>query len=539
MKEVVEKKNITDKIADAIDSFLTPFAPRMVLNRKMERYALSRATSYRAAQKTRRNENWISTSGSADEDLLRDLPTLREKSRDLNRNDAHAAGITSMIVTNVVGVGIRPQSRVDNEEMAMDEDSLEAYQKKAERAWHQWVEVADAAGVLDFYGIQHLVERQILENGEVFIIPLMVERPESPFMFRLQVVEADRVDTPAELKSNKNVRSGIEVDAHGRPVAYYVRKTHPGDTYFRRDSGNGLENYIRYPARNELGRPNIFHLYHQKRPGQTRGEPFFAPVINYFKDLSDYLEAELTAAKVAACFSVFIKRENATVFGQQNTTRIENGKRIELIEPGMIEYLQTGESVEFANPNRPGSNFSPFVEQMLRSIAAALNLPFEVVIRDFTRSSYSSARAALQEARRFFKERQKFLERELCQPSWEMVMEEAYLIGMLPPVKFYQNRTQLSRARWISPGWGWIDPTKEVDAARSAVEGLLSTHADEIAGLGKDYEEVYEQLAREKKQREKLGLEIAPTSKKKMLVEEKESKEEPVPAQPGKNQGDR
>lgn len=534
MKEVKDTKPFTQKIADKLDDLVGFFSPKVGLNRKMYRFSLARANSYRAAEKNRARDNWLPTGGSADEDLLRDLPALREKSRDLNRNDAYAAGITESIVTNVVGIGIRPQSRVDNEVLGMSEDQVDLFQKSAERSWHRWVEFSDLTGRMDFYGIQHLVERQILENGEVFILPLMVDTPESPYMFKLQVIEADRVDTPSDKRSDKKIRAGIELDDNGRPVAYWVRKSHPGEMRYRTHSGNSSENYIRYPAFNEMGRRNIMHLYYMKRPGQTRGIPFFAPVINYFKDLSDSIEAELVSEKIAACFSVFIKRNNPTGLSLSNTNRIENGKRLETLEPGVIEYLNIDEEIQFADPKRPGSNFTPFVELILRAIGSALNLPFEIVIRDFTRSNYSSARAALQEARRFFKERQKFLERELCQPVWDMLLEEAFLIGELPVVKFYQDRINLTRARWISPGWGWIDPTKEVDAARSAVEGLMSSHADEMAAQGKDWEEVYEQLAREKKKREELRLDIPATTSKKMILDTNQNSEEEKPAVAGK-----
>lgn len=534
MKEVKDKqKTFTGKLAEKIDSFVSVFSPKAGLERKIYRNAMSRSTAYRSATTTRMNDDWIPTSGSADEDLLKSLPKLREKSRDLNRNNPYAAGITATVVTNVVGIGIRPQSRVDRDGISINEEQTDLFEKTAEKKWHQWVEFADAGRRLDFYGIQRLVERQILENGEVFIVPLMITTDESPYNLRLQVIEADRVDTPAELKSDKNVRSGIELDKNGRPVAYYVRNSHPGDMYFRRDAGNSIKNFTKIPARNELGRPNILHLYHVKRPGQTRGEPFFSPVMNIFRDLDDYMEAELVAAKVAACFTAFVKTSNPGALSFANTSKNTNGQKLETLEPGLINYLNANEDVTFADPKRPGSNFAPFVEQQLRACAAALNMPFEVVVRDFSRSNYSSVRAALQEARRFFKERQKFIERELCQPVWEMFIEEAYLNLDLPNVKFYQYRLNYTRARWISPGWGWIDPTKEVDAARSAIEGHMSTLADEAAAQGKDYEEVLEQLSKEKKKKKELGLIDTPRQTNMVLKDQKESvegKEEDEPA---------
>jgi lambda family phage portal protein len=513
MKEVKEQQKMT--LSDRLENLVALFSPKLALQRRMYRSAYIQASSYRGADKSRLRKSWNPGAGSPDEDLLYDLVDLRTRSRDLNRNDAHASGITGTMVTNVIGSGIRPQSRVDRASLLdIPTETLDLFQEKAERAWQKWTPFADAGNRLDFYEIQQLVERQMLENGDVFIIPLMTADSRKPYQLSVEIIEADRVDTPSDLRSNKNVRGGVEIGPHGEPVAYFVRRSHPGDLQFQKSFSNNSENYVRYPAFNELGRPNVLHLYALKRPGQTRGEPFFAPVMNYFKDLADYMEAELVSARVAACFAAFIKKTdpyNAAI-GRGNQTN-DKGQRLESIEPGMIEYLSPGEEVSQVSPNRPGGTFDPFVERILRAISAGLNLPYEVVAKDFSKSNYSSARAALLEARRYFRVRQEFIAKRLCQPIWDMLLEEAYLVGELPIVNFYENRLDIVRAKWISPGWGWVDPTKEVQAARDSIDGNLSTLADEAAALGKDWEEVLEQRAREQKKLKDLGLENKPLIK--------------------------
>jgi capsid protein len=119
---------------------------------------------------------------------LPELKDIRERSRDLNRNDAHASGITSTMTTNVVGSGIRPQSRIDKESLGMDESAASAFQKDAERVWKKWTPYADAGNRMDFYEIQELVDRQILENGEAIIIPMMLQDPDRPYSLALQII---------------------------------------------------------------------------------------------------------------------------------------------------------------------------------------------------------------------------------------------------------------------------------------------------------------------------------------------------------------
>lgn len=511
-KQAPKRKSVTNWLGDRVDSVIGIFSPAAAMRNQYIRTSMNAAV-YRGADRTRLRGSWVGTHGSADADLLNDLPLLRERSRDLNRNDAHASGITATVTTNVVGTGIRPQSRVDRDSISADDATVTEFQKRAERVWQKWVPFADAGDRMDFYDIESLVLRQILENGEALVLPVAVNNNvRRPYFLALNVVEADRLATPSDLRSNGRIRSGVEIGDNGEPIAYHIRQFHPGDGLYRVGTPDSNK-FIRYPAFNDLGRPNVLHLYPVKRPGQSRGEPFFAPVMNYFKDMADYLEAEIVAARVAACFAAVVKTNMDPMAMSELNSTSANDQRIENLEPGMFKYLNPGEDITQINPTRPGGNFDPFIERILRAISSGLNLPYEVVAKDFSRTNYSSARAALLEARRFFRVWQDFISRRLCQPAWEMLLEEAYLLNELPQVDFYESRLDWVRARWISPGWGWVDPTKEVEASRSSIDGNLSTLSDEAASLGRDWEEVLDQRAREKAKMEELGLENKPLVK--------------------------
>jgi lambda family phage portal protein len=172
---------------------------------------------------------------------------------------------------------------------------------------------------------------------------------------------------------------------------------------------------------------------------------------------------------------------------------------VEELSPAMIEYLNENEEIQPFNPNRPGGTFGMFMERILRDISAGLNIPYEILAKDFSRSNYSNTRAALLEARRFFMMQQRFIAENLCQHILVMLLEEAYLKGELPILDFYQNRDAYVRTRWIAPGWQWVDPENEVKASTEAVNNNLSTLAEEAAAQGQDWEENLEQRARELK----------------------------------------
>lgn len=527
----------SERFGATIDGLISVLAPSWGLRRLQARTARRVLFgAYRGAEKNRLKSDWTALDGSADADLLADLPTLRQRCRDLNRNDAHASAITATVVANEVGTGLKPQSRPDIEALGISEADAAIFTRMAERAWRKWCKTADAQNRMDFYEIQALVRRQILENGEVFVLPLMIkDELGRDYSLALEIIEADRVETPPSQRGNKNIRDGVELGDRGQPIAYWIRKTHPGDVLLGRPGVTGSAEHTRYPAFNSAGRRNVLHLYPVKRPGQTRGEPFFAPVLSAFKDLADYMEAEIVAARVAACFAAFITKNDAFGTMNANTSIDPKGNRLESLEPAMVQYLNPGEEVSFGDPKRPSGAFEPFVLAVLRSIGSALGLPLELVLKDFSKTNYSSARAALLEARRFFRANQAWLAGRLCHPCWEWVMEEAWLREELPAVDLFGDlREDWLRALWIAPGWGWVDPVKEVESSKLAIDAGLSTLADECAAQGRDWEDVMAQRKREQDKKKELGIvdpaPAAGASKPAQDQPEDQLEEEPVGA---------
>ncbi|MDD4980691.1 MAG: phage portal protein [Candidatus Omnitrophica bacterium] len=530
------KQSFGEKFSEGIDNIVGAFSPFIAAKRRWFRFiSKSMFNSYRGAEGGRLRGSWIPGGGSADEDLLADLSKLREKSRDLVRNDGIASGAINTIITNIIGTGIKPQSRLDMETLKINEEYADQLQRQIEKIWGRWVPIADAGKRSNYYELEELSERQRFVNGESIIIPLRITNKNRLYSLALQTVESDRLDTPSDLVSNKDIRKGIEIGEYGEPVAYWIRKIHPGDYTYGRYTGNNMRsNYNRYPAERSDGTKNFFHLYHLLRSGQTRGEPFMAPVINLFKDRFDYMEAELVAARVAACFAVFIKKENASEFAVGRSTEDSiTEKRQEELSPGLLEYLEPGEDISAFNPQRPGGSFAPFMVRILRDIASGLNIPYEVLSKDFSQSNYSNLRGALLEARRFFMMQQKFVADKFGQPCLELLIEEAYLKGELPILDFYTNRESYIKTRWICPGWQWVDPKNEIESSIKAVDNGLSTLAEEVASQGYDWEEVLVQRAREKKKikelEEKYGIDMTPSQSSQPGNKETDPEPEKVP----------
>lgn len=471
--------------------------------------------AYRTASMSNRNTaGWVTSDGSADVDTLADIPMLRRQSRDLIRNDALPAGIISANVTAVVGTGIVPQSRIDYEFLGISEEEAAKFQADAERIFYALADKKhwDAEGRENFWQQQSTVQRAIKESGDTFVVRRYIERPGKPLGFAAQLVEGDRVYTPLRRMADKNIRAGLEVDDYGALKRVHIAQQHPGERY----QNQGLvEVFTEVDAFDGNGDPLILPIIPRLRPGQTRGVPYLAPVIEMFKQLSRYTEAEIAAAVISGMLAVMVKSPlpqgplpsaiPGMVQGRQMTPK---GGQMTRLQSGMIVDLAPGEEIQVVDTTRPNPVFDSFVQALLRQIGAALEVPFEVLIKHFT-ASYSAARAAIMEAWRFYFKERDFLVHSYCQPSWEWVISEAVAAGKLKADGFWDD--PLKRAAWLGCDWigqgaPQIDPEKDANAAVTWNSLGVWSLQDISAQQGKDWDRVMRQLVRERKAREEAGL---------------------------------
>ena len=490
-------------VARLIDQAVAAVSPVWAMRRQAARNVLQRQTpNARLRYDAARMDRVRSTprSGSADGDLLPDLRVLREKSRALVRDDAHAAAAIRVLVDNVVGDGITPQSALRPETSGLTQAQCDDWNAKAEQLWRETCATqADANDVDDFSALTRLVYRTRLVDGEALAHRLVVPG-RGPLATCYELIDADRLEDPP---TPLNVRYGVEIGDRGEPVAYWLLPHHPDDLRFTTAQALRPTNPERYVRRNG-DFWNVLHVYRRERPGQSRGLPLLTPAMPLFEHLHHYLDSEIIAARANANVAMFIRRPlDPAADPDVRPVDDDAGRDGELVyhetlEPGTIEYLNEGEEIQPFLPARPGSSFDSFVTRILRAICAALDLPYEMVAKDFGGMNYSSARVALLEARRGFEIEQDALVGTWLRPVWENMVREAIAVGELPtyPEAMRRNPRAFLHARWIRPAWGWVDPVKEIESARQAIAANLSTPDIEASRAGLDAVEVLEARAR-------------------------------------------
>lgn len=513
-----------------VDKAIAFVSPRIALKREMARTRLSFMRDLKnsgydqsgASTQKKSLKGWTAVSKSPQEDIDANLHTLRQRSRDLYMSSPLGVSAIKINRTNVIGGGLKLKAKIDYEILGLTREQAERWEKNTEREFDLWAQSkwCDALRLSNFYELQQLALISWLMNGDAWGL-IKYEDPTSwmPYGLRIHLIEADRISTPemgqitssfimtksntvGEAENGNTIYNGVEVDSNGTVVAYYICNQYPNSNI----KGYKKE-WVRVEAFGQrTGNPNILQIFEQERCEQYRGIPYLTPVIEALKQITRYTEAELTAAVVQAFFTAFIKYEGPKTeipFGEV----IPEEQQVDQPDPttyelgaGTINVLGPNEDVVFADPKRPGSGFEGFVNNITKQIGAALEIPHELLTKNFM-ASYSASRAALLEAWKAFKMRRTWFSSDFTQPIYELWLAEAVARGRINAPGFFNDpiiRKAWARAEWIGPAQGQIDPTKEVEAAIMRVKQGFSTRERETYELtGGNWDDNIDQITRE------------------------------------------
>ncbi|MGM9640371.1 MAG: phage portal protein [Faecousia sp.] len=491
------------------------------------------------ASKTRRAlRAFNARSGAPNEDINWNNATLRQRGRILYMSSPVAASAINTNRTKVVGTGLTLKSTINREVLGLSPEAAKEWQKRTEAEFALWAgkkQNCDAIGMNSFSEMQQLIMLSWLQSGDVFaLFKRYTPSLANPYSIRLHIIEADRVSTPDSaggssvysiVTDGKNqntgnrIYDGVEVNQDGMVVAYHIRNTYPGQCLAEETK------WVRVDAYGEkTGLPNILHIMSAERPDQYRGVTYLAKVIEPLLQLRRYTESELMAAMIQSFFTAWIVTKSdsdeipinevgSSIAGvpcanppddagasHNPDSNISDSPNEYEMGPGTVAHLEEGEDIKFGSPNIPTAGFSNFVKTLCQLVGSALEIPYEVLLKEFN-SSYSASRAALLEAWESFKMRREWLVSSFCQPAYEVWLAEAVARGRIKAPGFFNDpliRAAWCGARWIGPVQGQLDPLKEAKAAVLLTDHAIKTHEQVTREMGGgDWDSNVEQLKAE------------------------------------------
>lgn len=448
-------------------------------------------TAHEGARGGRRLGTWGLRGTGPNLDLELELVHLRDRCRDLVRNNSWAKGAEDTWVANAIGTGLVPRWNLDDKDL----------QNRLARMYRRWTKQADADGRTTFAGLQELVARTLFSSGE----SLARMRPRRltdglRVPLQIQVMEPDHLDglygaSAHERAPNGNdIIMGVEFDRLGRRRRYWLTREHPGEF-------GATGHKIPVPAR------DVLHVFRPRRPGQVRGIPEISAAIVELHELDKYSDAELVRKRVAALFAGFITSPEGDGAGLSGFDPDDDEPTAEL-EPGTLQELSPGQEINFSNPADVGTNYLPWIKQQLREVAKGMGLTYEQLTGDLESVNFTSLRYGMLDLRRRFEMlQQNIFAFQFCQPVTERWVDTVVAAGLLGDVTVDEDLLdQLYDIEWIAPGYRPLDPVKETRGEVLAIQAGLDSRSDAVARRGQDVEEIDRKNRKDLEREREQGL---------------------------------
>lgn len=470
-----------------LDRTIRALSPKWAWEREQYRRALA---AYEAAKPSRLRKSGADNS-SGDALLAAAGPALRGYARQLEQNYDVARGVLTTLVDRVVGpygISWEPQPR------CKDGNIHEEFAGQLLDLWRDWIKCPEVTHSLDYVAAERLACRTWFRDGELLVqllegtVPDLLHGSRLPFSFEL--IEADQLPFDYDDES-QGITQGVERNRWGRPIAYHIYDSHPGDLQWRR----ALKT-------RRVDAERILHPKMSDRIRQARGVSVFASVLRRLEDLKDYEESERIAARVAAAMTGFIRRGT-----MEDYVPPEPGARDRTfrLTPGMVyDNLMPGEDVGTIESNRPSSLLDPFHKAMQRSVSAGTGAGYASISRNFD-GSYSSRRQELVEDWIHYEACTAYFAGQFSRPIRERFVRMAILTGLLKVPRELDLNT-LDDAEYFGPAMPWIDPLKEHLANKGMERAGHKSAQETIRSRGGSPRDTMDQIAAWRKRAKELGL---------------------------------
>jgi len=434
--------------------------------------------------------DWFSGDATADQMIYQGLRRMRNRARDLARNDDYTRRFIGLARNNIIGpygITFRARSRDYINGVPVPDAVANG---KIETAFNAWMKPGTCT--CDRIGSLTDVEAQLVQglitDGE--FICRKVRGVQNGYGFALQPIDPERLDeqlnraarpASAGVSAQNEIRMGVELDSFGGPVAYHFID---GDSSVNSYGQQQRRGYQRLPA------AEIVHVFIQERPGQTRGVTMLAPVALRKKMLDGFMGAVTDGARAAACKMGWFVRDPEN----PGDAKSEDNSAFYEASPGQIEEMPVGfNDFKPFDPGYPPANFEEFTKTILRGISAGLGVSYLALSNDMQGVSYSGGRLAMLADQDVWRCLQVYVIEHFCEriyPDW-LLMALTTQVVALPLAKL----DKWAVSRWRPRGWKWADPQREVQAYIQAIKAGLTSFTAVCNETGTDFEEVIEELA--------------------------------------------
>ena len=471
--------------------------------------------------------DWNPVAKTVDAALLPGLQRGNARADDLVRNNAIASNGVQLHIDNIVGHLFRLSAKPKWRRLGISEADARSLGQDIEAAWSEYAE--DSVGCYLDAERKRTFTMMIREGigthtrcGEIMSVGFWEQRTATPFRTMIKSISPKRVCNPNNKSDTSSLRGGVEQNSHGVAHAYYVRNIMQNSGF-----GTGMDyTWERIARETKHGRQKFIHVFEPEEDGQTRGANKFLGVMEQMHMLPKLQNTKLQNAIVNAMFAAVIESE----LDPESTAGLLGGE----IEPSKMaqwmemknDYHQTAnikmgnvrvphllptESLNLQTSGNVDNGFAELEASILRWVAAGLNVPFEALAQDYSKVSYSSARASMLQGWRYFMGARKIIAARYANCIYSLWLEEAFASGQITMPRsatrtFYEAKASWCNAEWIGSGRMAIDGLKEVKEAVLRIEAGLSTYEKELAQMGEDYQEIFDQQVRETAERKEKGL---------------------------------
>jgi len=469
--------------------------------------------------------NWHPRLQSVDQDLNKYRGGMIARARDLIRNNGYAQSSVYSFLDNVVGHFFKLQPSPSYLLLDRPFSWAQEFALMTKTRWNAWANspyyYPDYYGESTFVQILTQATYNYIVDGECIAV-VRYRGGEGKYRLKIQLISPELCSTPPSEARNEKVVEGCRLDNEGRVIGYYICNKHPNDP--------GAKSWKYISKRSTGGRKQVIHLFDKERPSQKRGRSLFAPVIQQFKLLDDYKITENERAIAQAMFAAVISSDMpsadafAALGGELDDS--EYGTPYEeflscqaefkdssgglAINGSKVAHLATNESLDIIKSDSPNTAYSQFTDANVRELAGGMGGSYEQISKDYSKTTYSSARTAMIEANKRFMSMRTQCPQKLANEIYALWLEEDLIAVSGYPdntvARFSDYPAAWVSASWLAPGRGEIDPLKASQASANNLNIARTTHADEAAELGKDFDEVSQQLAYEKAELKELGI---------------------------------